>query len=125
MKKILPLIFILPLLLVSCYTPERNCKDFKYGEFSFTTTINGEEKTTTFIRKGDIEIDFYEGRQDTSTVRWLNDCEYVVKKLNPRNKAEEKSILMKILSTQNNSYTFEYSIVGESQKSRGTAIKVK
>ena len=32
---------------------------------------------------------------------------------------------MKILSTEQNSYTFEYSIVGDSRKSRGTAIKIK
>ncbi|MBT8205046.1 MAG: DNA topoisomerase IV [Eudoraea sp.] len=116
---------VLILLLTACYQPERNCKQFKTGTFTFTTEINGEEKTTTFIREGDREIDFYEGKSDTSSVRWLNDCEYIVKKINPKSMAEEKSIHMKILSTDQNSYTFEYSIVGDSRKSRGTAIKIK
>lgn len=116
---------MLILLLTACYQPERNCKQFKTGTFTFTTEINGEEKTTTFIREGDREIDFYEGKSDTSSVRWLNDCEYIVKKINPKSMAEEKSIHMKILSTDQNSYTFEYSIVGDSRKSRGTAIKIK
>lgn len=118
-------IIVLMLLLTACYQPERNCRNFKTGTFTFTTEINGEEKTTTFVREGSIEIDFFEGKSDTSSVRWLNDCEYIVKKINPRSKAEEKSIHMKILSTEQNSYTFEYSIVGDSRKSRGTAIKIK
>jgi hypothetical protein len=116
-------LFALP--LVGCYQPERDCKAFKTGTFTFTAVVDGEEKTTTFVRNDSIEIDYYEGKQDTSAIRWLNDCEYIVKKINPRSRAEEKSIHMKILSTDGNSYTFEYSIVGSSQKSRGTAFKTK
>ncbi len=111
------------LVLTSCYQPERNCEKFKNGTFTFSSGINGEEKTTTFVRNDKIEIDFFDGKSDTSSVRWINDCEYVVKKLNPKNKAEEKSIHMKILSTTDDTYTFEYNIVGSSKKSRGTAVK--
>lgn len=113
------------LLCVSCYQPERNCKQFKEGEFSFASTVNGEEMTTTFIRKGGIEIDYFQGKSDTSSVRWINDCEYIVKKINPKNMAEEKSVHMKILSTTDDTYTFEYNIVGDKKKSRGTATKIK
>ena len=108
----------------ACYNPPRNCKDYKEGEFRFTTTFEGIEQTTTFIRTLDTEIDFYEGKADTSSVRWINDCEYIVKKLNPQTLSEEKSIHMKILSTTDSSYTFEYGLVGSSKKSRGTAFKV-
>ena len=111
------------LTLTACFEPERNCTDFKTGKFSFTSTINGEEATTEFFRNDTIEIDYFNGEADTSSVRWINDCEYVVKKLHPKNMAEEKSIHMKILSTTDNSYTFEYNIVGETKKSKGTAIK--
>ncbi|NNJ89860.1 MAG: DNA topoisomerase IV [Eudoraea sp.] len=108
----------------ACYNPPRNCKDFKEGEFSFTTTIGDNEQTTTFVRTVDTEIDFFEGKADTSSIRWINDCEYIVKKLNPQTTSEEKSIHMKILSTTDSSYTFEYGLVGSSNKSRGTAFKV-
>jgi len=111
------------LVLSSCYQPQRDCKVFKDGEFSFTTTIDEKEVTTTFIRKGGLEIDYFNGKIDSSSVRWINDCEYVVKKLHPRNKAEEKSVHMKILTTTDNSYTFEYSLVGDSNKSKGIVIK--
>lgn len=113
---------LLPMLVASCYQPERDCKAFRNGKFSFSTTIDGEEKTTTFIRNEDQEIEYFEGKADTSSVRWINDCEYVLKKIKPKNKAEEKSVHIKILSTTDDSYTFEYGLVGESRKSRGTAV---
>lgn len=111
-------------VVTACYNPPRNCKDYKVGTFRFTTTIGENEQTTTFVRTLDTEIDFYEGKADTSSVRWINDCEYVVKKLKPQTPSEEKSIHMKILSTTDSSYTFEYGLVGSSKKSRGTAFKV-
>lgn len=110
-------------IFVSCYQPQRDCKDFKDGEFTFSTSIDDIEVTTKFIRQGGLEIDYFNGKVDSSTVRWVNDCEYIVKKINPKSKAEEKSVHMKILTTTNNSYTFEYSLVGENKKSKGTAIK--
>jgi|SRR5690606_16512588 len=112
------------LLSVSCYQPERDCKKFKNGTFKFTSIVDGKESTTVFERRDGIEIDHYQGKSDTSSVRWVNDCEYIVRKLNPKDMAEEKSIEMKILSTTDSSYTFEYGIVGKNKKLRGTAIKV-
>ncbi len=110
-------------LLAACYRPERNCQQFINGSFSFTSTVDGVEMTTTFMRKDGLEIDYFNGKADSASVRWINDCEYIVKKLNPKNKAEEKSVQIKILSTTDNSYTFEYGLVGSSKKSRGTAFK--
>ena len=121
-KKPIYLLFIF-VLFTACYQPERNCQDFKNGKFNFTSTLDGVEQTTTFVRNEELEIDYYKNKVDSSSVRWVNDCEYIVKKLNPTNASEKKSIHMKILSTTDNSYTFEYSIVGESKKIRGTATK--
>ena len=113
------------LLLFSCYQPERDCKAFRDGTFEFTAVVDGEEMTTTFVRNGKIEIDYFQGKKDTSEIRWINDCEYIVRKINPKNMSEEKSIHMKILSTTNDSYIFEYGIVGDPNKSKGKAIKIK
>lgn len=123
MLKKLIIASLIPTLLLSCYQPERKCEDFKDGEFTFTTIVNEKEITTRFVRKGDLEIDYYNNQIDSSTIRWVNNCEYIVKKINPKNKAEEKSVHMKILTTTDNSYTFEYSFVGENKKSKGTATK--
>ncbi|AOW09782.1 hypothetical protein [Flavobacterium gilvum] len=118
-------IFILPiLLLMSCYSADRNCKDFKTGKFKFDYEINGVKKTTVFERNDSIEIETFEGKTDTSTIRWVNDCEYVLQKKHPKNKAEEKAIDMKILTTSKNSYTFEFGMVGVSSKQKGTVVKI-
>jgi hypothetical protein len=39
--------------------------------------------------------------------------------------AEEKAIHMKILTTNKDGYTFEYGVVGDPKKQRGSVIKVK
>ncbi|HLT50894.1 MAG TPA: hypothetical protein VKZ93_02990 [Arenibacter sp.] len=124
-KKLTLGVAVLMLAVSSCYEPERNCTDFKNGKFSFTAKIDDTEHTTIFVRKDSIEIDHFDGKIDTSSVRWINDCEYIVKKLHPKNMAEEKSIHMKILSTTTDSYTFEYRVVGSSNRSTGTAIRVE
>ncbi|WP_089884647.1 DNA topoisomerase IV [Kriegella aquimaris] len=123
-KKII-LYSITLILICSCYQPQRDCESFKKGEFSFTSEIDGKEITTTFMRNDTIEVGYFNGVSDTSSVRWINDCEYIVKKLHPKTKSEEQSIHMKILTTTENSYTFEYNLVGKSQTSRGTAIKLE
>lgn len=112
------------IFFISCYSPERKCENFKTGTFEFETFVGTETLKTTFIRNDSIEIDYFRGKADTSSVRWINDCEYIVKKLNPKSMVEEKAIHMKILTTDKNSYTFEYNIVGQTKKERGTAVKV-
>ncbi|MBB4118145.1 hypothetical protein GGR32_000417 [Mesonia hippocampi] len=122
MKKIAFL--CLSLAMLSCYAPDRNCADFKTGTFKFETYLDGELVETTFVRNDTIEIDYYRNKADTSSVRWINDCEFILKNLNPKNMAEEKALHMKILSTTEDSYTFEYSVVGETTKQQGTVKKV-
>ncbi|MFV8361170.1 DNA topoisomerase IV [Flavobacterium sp. LS1P3] len=122
MKKIL---FLLPLLLLmSCYDAERNCKDFKTGKFKFEYEVDGVKKIAIFERNDSIEIETFEGKTDTASIRWVNDCEYVLLKLHPKNMAEEKAIGMKILTTTKNSYTFEFGMVGVDEKQRGTVTKI-
>ena len=122
MKKI---ILILPLLsLLSCYNVERNCKDFKTGKFKFDYKVNGVKKTTVFERNDSIEIETFEGKTDTSSIRWVSDCEYILEKVHPKNMEEKNAINMKILTTSKNSYTFEFGIVGSNKKQRGTVFKI-
>lgn len=122
MKKIV-LLFSL-LVLTSCYDVERNCKDFKTGKFQFDFVLNGVKKTTVFERTPTMQIETYEGKTDTATVRWVNDCEFVLQKLHPKNIKERKAISMRIVSTTKNTYTFEFGIVGNDEKQKGIAVKL-
>jgi len=122
MKKIL----LLPIciLFVSCYTHERNCADFKTGTFRFEYEVEGVKKSTEFTRTETLEIETFEGKTDTSTVRWINDCEYVLQKKHPKNNQEKIGIGMKILTTSKNSYTFEFGMIGSNKKQIGTVTKL-
>lgn len=111
--------------LISCYEKERNCADFRTGTFEFEALSGTEVFKTIITRNDSIEIDFYQGKRDTSSIRWVNDCEYILTKLNPKNQAEKKAILIKILTTSENEYTFQFSEVGKVQSSNATARKIK
>lgn len=118
------LLLLIAISISACYQPERNCADFKTGTFEFESYLNGELVKTRFVRNDTMEIDHFRGNTDTSSIRWINKCEYLIANKNPKNRAEEKPIHIKILTTKNNTYTFEYGLVGETKKQKGTAIKV-
>ncbi|APG59641.1 DNA topoisomerase IV [Christiangramia salexigens] len=122
MKKILLLLGIL--MMVSCFNAERNCEDYRTGTFEFQTYLNGELATSRFIRNDSIEIEKFQGETDTSSVRWINDCEYILRNINPDGMSEEKPVHIKILTTNSNGYTFEYGRVGDPKKARGSVTRV-
>lgn len=124
MQKVL-ILFLLMILMISCYQQERNCSEFKTGTFEFQSYLDGELVKTTFTRNDSLEIDYFKGETDTSSIRWINNCEYIIKNLYPKSRAEEKPLHIKILTTKGNTYTFEYGLVGDTRKERGTATKVK
>ena len=116
--------FVLSFLFTSCYNQERNCKDYKTGKFEFQQEIDGKVEKSVFERTETLQIETFRGKTDTSTVRWVNDCEFVLQKLHPKNRAEKKAVQMKILTTNQNGYTFEYSFVGETSKQKGTVTQI-
>ena len=82
-------------------------------------------KTSFFTRNSLYEIELFEENIDTSTIRWVNDCECILTKLNPKNNQEKRPIQIRILSTKDSTYTFEYSLVGDNKnKQRGTIQKI-
>jgi hypothetical protein len=125
-KNTIPLVMLLFVFgsLYSCYQQERKCKDFKTGKFSFTQTIDNVKKTSIFTRTGKMQIETFDGKTDTAAVRWVNDCECILQKLHPKNMLEKKAIAMRILTTNKNTYTFEFSYVGESKKQKGIVTKL-
>ncbi|HET8887108.1 MAG TPA: DNA topoisomerase IV, partial [Salinimicrobium sp.] len=121
--KLLPILLI-AFTFVGCYKQERNCNKFRTGKFTFESYLDGELQKTTFVRNDSIEIDFFQGKSDTASIRWINNCEYILTNLNPKNMAQKKPLHIKILTTDGNSYVFEYGLVGETEKQKGTIVKV-
>tara|TARA_B100001093_G_C26860169_1_gene1029702 strand:+ start:5509 stop:5889 length:381 start_codon:yes stop_codon:yes gene_type:complete len=120
------LYFLYALLCLSCASgPNRECSQYKNGEFIFKTELNGDLQESTFKRFGALEIDDYSGKIDSASVKWINDCEYILKSLNPKSMAEKKPLHFKILSTTDSSYTFEYGLLSAENRLIGTAVKLK
>ena len=121
MKKVI----ILSFLFISCYNVERDCIEFRTGFFEFSTSINDSIVKSTFIRTDNYEIEQFKGVKDSSTIRWVNECEFILTKINPKTNQERRPIRIKILRTVGNSYDFEYSQVNNPQKvNRGTVNKI-
>tara|TARA_B100000925_G_scaffold42354_1_gene27614 strand:+ start:417 stop:791 length:375 start_codon:yes stop_codon:yes gene_type:complete len=121
MRKIL----ILAFLFTSCYNVERNCIDFKTGVFEFSTEVNDSLVTSTFTRTNEFEIELFNGIEDSSAIKWVNDCEFLLTKLNPRTNQERRPVRIKILRTYGDKYDFEFSQVNNPQKiSRGTVRRI-
>lgn len=120
-----PILLLLLLSLSSCIKTqtECNCVDFRTGNFEFTQEIKGKKMKSTFTRTENLQIETFQSKTDTASVRWTNDCEFVLQKTNPKNMQEQKAISMRIIATKDNSYTFDYSFVGDDQKQVGTVIK--
>lgn len=120
------LLYILLLLtLFSCYEKSRNCTDYKTGEFYSEVVINGKLNKSKFTRTDTLQIETYDKKVDSTQLRWINDCEVIFKTIKPKNMAEQKDIHLKILTTTDSSYTFEYSYVGETKKQKGVAYRIK
>lgn len=111
--------------LTSCYNNTRQCKDFKTGKFKSEVIINNKVYLSDFLRSEKLQIETYNGKTDSSEVRWINDCEVIFKTIHPKNRVEKKDIHLKILTTTDSSYTYEYSYVGETKKQKGIAIKTE
>ena len=114
------------ILFTACYTNERNCKAFQTGSFSFNTVVNGDPLSRRFVRNDSIEVDYFFETPDTANIRWVSDCECIVTKRNPLTFQESKAVQMKILSTFEDGYIFEYNLVGDrSNVQRGRVTRLE
>ena len=110
----------------SCNQIERNCNLFKTGEFFSEINYEGVLFSSTFSRDDkNIQIEKFQGKIDSSKVRWINDCEMVLSPINAKKLSGKKNILIKILTTTDTSYSYEYSFIGENKKLKAVAIKIK
>ena len=110
---------------MGCYNVERNCQNFHTGTFQFQQIIGDQLQTSTFLRTKDLEVEYFNTKVDSASIRWINDCECVLTKLNPTSNQDKRPISIKIISTQGNEYVFEYGLVGDQKnKQRGTILKL-
>lgn len=117
---------ILFFVVFSCYSPpERECAKVKTGSFEFISVVEGDTLVSRFDRFEDFEIDYYQGKTDTSTVKWVNDCEFVLRNKHPKSLNEQQAVYIKILSTDEGGYSFEYGILKDAKRLKGYAKRLK
>ena len=117
--------FVIVNQFVACYKVERNCTKFHRGTFQFQQIIGDQLQTSTFLRNEYLEIEYFNTSIDSATIRWINPCECVLTKLNPTSNQDKRPISIKILSTNENGYVFEYALVGDQKnKQRGEITKI-
>mgnify|MGYP001178607222 FL=1 len=110
--------------ILSCTIPEKSCTKFKVGEFNFESKTNTGVYNSKSIRNDSIEIEYFGNTIDTSKITWVSECEYILRKLKPKNISDQKAVSVKIISTSENSYVFEYSFVGDKEnRARGNAYR--
>ena len=113
------------LLCSSCYNSERNCKQFHTGTFEFKTIVGDQMLQSTFVRDKNYDVETFEEKIDSASIRWINSCECVLTKLRPTSNQDKRSLAIKILTTSKNQYDFEYAVVGDTKnKQRGTVTKI-
>ena len=113
------------LLLFSCVIPEKNCSQFKIGEFNFESKTENGVYNSRSIRNDSIEIEYFGSSIDYSRITWVSVCEYILIKLRPKSLSEEKAVSVKIINTSDKGYLFEYSFVGDKEnRARGNAFKI-
>ena len=109
----------------SCNQMERNCNLFKTGKFYSEINYDGVLFSSTFTRNNkNLQIEKFQGKIDSSKVRWINNCEMVLSPINPNKLSSKKNILIKILTTTDTSYSYEYSFIGDNKKLKAIAIKI-
>jgi len=112
-------------LLTGCYQVERNCQNFHTGTFQFQEIIGDQLKQSTFLRSDELEIEYFESIIDSAHIRWINPCECILTKVSPTSNQDKRPISIKIISTDQSTYVFEYALVGDQKnKQRGKIIKI-
>ena len=88
--------------------PERDCLSYKNGFFKFVFKYNEQVETSYFKREKGVSVEVYNGKIDSSSVKWINDCEFILTKLNPQNNLEKNPVNIRIISTTDSSYVFSF-----------------
>ncbi len=92
------------LLFNSCNSIDRDCSKFRTGKFLTQTEINDTIYTSVFTRNDKIQVENFNNVIDSSTYRWINECELVLRTLNPKSRSDLKNIHNGRTSAPNTNY---------------------
>ena len=115
--------YLIILLLVSCNeAPKTAPNHFKKGKYK--TILEDSDITSTAVRNDSIQIETYDNKKDTFSIRWINNFEYILLKKSPKSKLDSTPFHVKITAVKRNSYNFKAFYKGSNFKQKGKAIKL-
>ena len=114
--------FLIILLIVSCNEAPKTANIFKIGKYK--TILEDSETTSTAVRNDSIQIETYDNKKDTFSIRWINNFEYILLKKNPKSKLDSTPFHVKITAIKKNSYNFKAYYKGSNFKQKGKAVKL-
>jgi hypothetical protein len=121
MKNLVFLFFLF--ILFSCVESKKlDVKSFKTG--TFKTLLDANDDTSIAVRNDSIQIENYNSKIDTFAINWVNNFEYVLKKVNPKTVLDNTPFHVKITGIKENSYTFTAYYKGSNFRQTGTVIKI-
>lgn len=121
MKHLLIITFFIT--FISCSKNNNNVIKFKTG--TFKTTLRDSDITSIAIRNDSIQVETYNKVKDTFSIKWNSNFEYVLLKLNPKNRLDSTPFIVKITKFSGNSYSFKAHYKGSNFKQNGAALKIK
>lgn len=117
------IIVILFFILISCNNkPNLTPEQIRTG--TFKTFLDGSSVTSIAIRKNTVQIETYAQKQDTFSIYWKSNFEYILTKKNPKTDLDKTEFVVKITGIHKNSYTFRAYYKGSNFKQTGKVTKI-
>lgn len=73
------------------YDPKIDLKDYKSGVFSLNMLFAPKNVEVFFTREGNIQTEFFEGKNYKGEIEWINAGEYILTPISEDGKTEKKS----------------------------------
>ncbi len=121
-KQIKFLSLLLMLFIFSCDTERINILELREG--TFETTLPDKNVKSIAFRDKNIQIETYNNKKDTFTIKWLSNFEYELLKINPKSSLDSVPFIVKITKLSHNGYSFKAHYKGSKYIQKGEAIKL-
>ncbi len=108
--------------IYSCNNNRINILELREG--TFETTLASKDVKSIAIRTKSIQIETYNNKKDTFTIKWLNNFEYELLKIHPKSSLDSVPFIVKITKLSHNGYSFKAHYKGNKYIQKGNAIKL-
>lgn len=122
MHKLLTILLVFITLAGCQLTPLKAVDYYKTG--TFKTVLNDKSITSIALRNDSIQIETFEGKNDTFFINWKSNFEYILIKKHPKTALDSTPFHVKITKFDGATYQFKAFYKDSNFKQEGTATKL-